>query len=61
MSVGVSQKILHQALQARVSDTVAGACVRFLAGNEARWITGAIFPVDAGATAGVGVGQHLGH
>lgn len=28
----------------------AGA-VRFLAGNEARWITGTIMTVDAGATA----------
>ena len=45
----------------QVSDFRVGACVRFLAGNEARWITGAIFPVDAGATAGVGVGQQLGH
>ena len=25
--------------------------VRFLASDEARWITGAILPVDAGATA----------
>lgn len=28
-----------------------GAAVRFLAGDEARWITGVILPVDAGATA----------
>lgn len=27
-----------------------GACVRFLAGDEARWMTGVILPVDAGAT-----------
>jgi NAD(P)-dependent dehydrogenase (short-subunit alcohol dehydrogenase family) len=27
-----------------------GAAVRFLAGDEARWITGVILPVDAGAT-----------
>lgn len=30
-----------------------GSAVRFLAGDEARWMTGAIIPVDAGATAGV--------
>ena len=48
-------------LSPQVSDFCAGACVRFLAGNEGRWITGAIFPVDAGATAGVGVGEQLGH
>lgn len=29
-----------------------GAAVRFLAGDEARWITGVILPVDAGATVG---------
>jgi NAD(P)-dependent dehydrogenase (short-subunit alcohol dehydrogenase family) len=28
----------------------AAAAVRFLAGNEARWITGSILTVDAGAT-----------
>jgi hypothetical protein len=28
-----------------------GAAVRFLASDEARWITGVILPVDAGATA----------
>ncbi|KAK5049526.1 hypothetical protein LTR84_004455 [Exophiala bonariae] len=33
------------------------ACaVVFLAGDHARWITGAILPVDAGATAAVGIG-----
>lgn len=31
-----------------------GYAVRFLAGNEARWITGTILTVDAGATAAVG-------
>jgi NAD(P)-dependent dehydrogenase (short-subunit alcohol dehydrogenase family) len=31
--------------------------VVFLAGNHARWITGAIVPVDAGATAAVGIGM----
>lgn len=30
-----------------------GAAVRFLAGDEARWVTGVILPVDAGATAAV--------
>ncbi|EKM82235.1 hypothetical protein AGABI1DRAFT_112304 [Agaricus bisporus var. burnettii JB137-S8] len=33
-----------------------GAAVRFLASDEARWITGIILPVDAGATAAI-VGQ----
>jgi NAD(P)-dependent dehydrogenase (short-subunit alcohol dehydrogenase family) len=33
------------------------ACaVGFLASDHARWITGAILPVDAGATAAVGIG-----
>ena len=32
----------------------AGAAVRFLAGDEARWITGVALPVDAGATCAVG-------
>jgi NAD(P)-dependent dehydrogenase (short-subunit alcohol dehydrogenase family) len=31
-----------------------GAAVRFLAGDEARWMTGVILPVDAGATAAIG-------
>lgn len=31
-----------------------GCSVRFLAGPQARWITGVILPVDAGATAAVG-------
>jgi NAD(P)-dependent dehydrogenase (short-subunit alcohol dehydrogenase family) len=31
-----------------------GCAVRFLAGPEARWITGLIMPVDAGVTAAVG-------
>lgn len=30
-----------------------GAAVRFLAGDEARWCTGVILPVDAGATAAI--------
>lgn len=30
-----------------------GAAIRFLAGDEARWCTGVILPVDAGATAAV--------
>ncbi|KAF2431616.1 NAD(P)-binding protein [Tothia fuscella] len=32
-----------------------GAAVRFLAGDEARWITGVILPVDAGATCSTSV------
>lgn len=31
-----------------------GASVRFLAGPQARWITGVVLPVDAGVTAAVG-------
>lgn len=31
-----------------------GCAVRFLAGPEARWLTGVILPVDAGVTAAVG-------
>lgn len=31
-----------------------GAAVRFLAGDEARWMTAVILPVDAGATAAAG-------
>jgi NAD(P)-dependent dehydrogenase (short-subunit alcohol dehydrogenase family) len=31
-----------------------GAAVRFLAGEEARWMTGVALPVDAGATCSVG-------
>ena len=31
-----------------------GAAVRFLAGDEARWMTAVILPVDAGATAEAG-------
>lgn len=31
------------------------AAVVFLAGPHARWITGAILPVDAGTTAAVGI------
>jgi len=30
-----------------------GAAVRFLAGGEARWITGVILPVDAGLMAAI--------
>ncbi|KXN86222.1 hypothetical protein AN958_10366 [Leucoagaricus sp. SymC.cos] len=37
-----------------------GAAVRFLASDEARWITGIVLPVDAGATAATtGQGKHL--
>ena len=34
--------------------------VVFLAGPHARWITGTILPVDAGATAAVGIGLPKG-
>jgi NAD(P)-dependent dehydrogenase (short-subunit alcohol dehydrogenase family) len=33
-----------------------GFTVRFLASDEARWITGVVLPVDAGVTAAVGIG-----
>ncbi len=37
------------------------ACaVVFLAGPHARWMTGVILPVDAGATAAVGIGLPKG-
>lgn len=35
----------------------AAAAVVFLASPHARWITGAILPVDAGTTAAVGIGM----
>ncbi|KAF2114764.1 hypothetical protein BDV96DRAFT_494114 [Lophiotrema nucula] len=35
----------------------AACAVVFLASDHARWITGAILPVDAGATAAVGIGM----
>lgn len=38
-----------------------GAAIRFLASDEASWITGVILPVDAGATAAVGLGHNMGH
>jgi NAD(P)-dependent dehydrogenase (short-subunit alcohol dehydrogenase family) len=31
-----------------------GSAVRFLAGDEARWMTGVVLPIDAGATAAIG-------
>lgn len=34
-----------------------GAAIRFLAGDEARWITGVVLPVDAGTTAATGIGM----
>jgi len=33
------------------------SAIRFLAGDEARWITGAVLVVDAGATAAVSLGD----
>lgn len=38
----------------------AGAAVRFLASDEARWITGVVLPVDAGTTAAIPQGGALG-
>lgn len=39
----------------------AACAVVFLASDHARWITGAVLlPVDAGATAGVGIGMPKG-
>jgi len=34
-----------------------GAAIRFLAGDEARWMTGVNLPVDAGTTAATGIGS----
>lgn len=33
-----------------------GAAIRFLAGDEARWMTGVVLPVDAGTTCATGIG-----
>ena len=41
----------------------AGCAVRFLAGDESRWITGIMLPVDAGSSAapcGDGMSQGMG-
>ncbi|KAH7125997.1 hypothetical protein EDB81DRAFT_910751 [Dactylonectria macrodidyma] len=38
-----------------------GAAIRFLAGDEARWLTGVILPVDAGTTAATGIGMQGHH
>lgn len=38
-----------------------GSAIRFLASDEASWITGVVLPVDAGATAAVDVGHNMGH
>lgn len=37
-----------------------GAAVRFLAGDEARWMTGVILPVDAGVTCATKTGMPEG-
>ena len=37
-----------------------GCAVRFLASDEARWLTGVILPVDAGATAAPANGMSEG-
>ena len=36
-----------------------GAAVRFLASEEARWMTGVVLPVDAGAMAALGAAAQL--
>lgn len=38
----------------------AAAAVTFLASDHARWVTGAVLPIDAGATAAVGIGLPKG-
>jgi NAD(P)-dependent dehydrogenase (short-subunit alcohol dehydrogenase family) len=38
----------------------AACAVTFLASDHARWVTGAILPIDAGATAAVGIGLPKG-
>ncbi|RFU72860.1 short chain dehydrogenase reductase like [Trichoderma arundinaceum] len=38
-----------------------GAAIKFLASDEAAWITGVVLPVDAGATAAIGIGHNMGH
>ncbi|KAK6364417.1 hypothetical protein LTS17_012182 [Exophiala oligosperma] len=38
-----------------------GSAIRFLASDEASWITGVVLPVDAGATVAVGFGHNMGH
>ncbi|CAM1503238.1 Fc.00g080140.m01.CDS01 [Cosmosporella sp. VM-42] len=35
-----------------------GAAIRVLAGDEARWITGVVLPVDAGTTSATGIGAN---
>lgn len=57
--------MIQEAREARQKRSLLGtegtgwdcACaVVFLAGPHARWMTGVILPVDAGATAAVGIG-----
>ncbi|KAH8727732.1 hypothetical protein GQ44DRAFT_647881 [Phaeosphaeriaceae sp. PMI808] len=38
----------------------AACAVTFLASDHARWVTGAVLPIDAGATAAVGIGLPKG-
>ena len=38
----------------------AGSAVRFLASDESRWMTGVVLPVDAGATAAIGIDMPFG-
>lgn len=61
-----SKGMTEEAREARKARSLLGtegngwdcaAAVVFLASNHARWITGAILPVDAGTTAAVGIGM----
>ena len=46
-------------LQTEGSGWDVGYAIAFLASDEARWITGVVLPVDAGASAGLGRLQTL--
>lgn len=55
---GMSQEVRENRknrslLQTEGNGWDTGCAVRFLASDESRWMTGAIMPVDAGATAAV--------
>lgn len=47
------QRRKRSLLQTEGSGWDVGHAVAYLASDEARWVTGVIFPVDAGATAGI--------
>jgi NAD(P)-dependent dehydrogenase (short-subunit alcohol dehydrogenase family) len=44
---------MRSILQTEGNGWDCGAAVRFLASDQARWMTGVILPVDAGATAAI--------